>query len=387
MNISAALIDQLLHEEESTSVDFKRKQYKFEGATKEEKSEILKDILAFANAFRRTDAFILLGVEEVRGGKCKVVGVDLQLDDAKLQQFINSKAQRPITFSYREATYEGRDIGIVHIPIQSRPIYAKFDYGKVQRGIVYLRRGSSTDVATPEEVVQMGAPDGNLSVQPSLELNLIDRSTGKQFGESVSVDRCTWYEVPSKENIPKYRTGASFKLGGTDFWIPGSPVNEEFLRDVAAYVRTNSCFPISLEIRNKGASVIQDANFSIEMGDPEWRYEFLGTDEIADRPSPDYLSPLLRNRSIGMRHDVIVHREGDNWKISCNFGKVQPGATVRLRDDIFIGAKISGELSLTGIVYADNFSNPITVQFKLDFKKGSQAVTVQEIEKLAETFT
>jgi hypothetical protein len=56
------LIYALLFEAEGAELDFKREQYSFEGADDRVKSELLKDILAFANAWRRTDAYILIGV-------------------------------------------------------------------------------------------------------------------------------------------------------------------------------------------------------------------------------------------------------------------------------------------------------------------------------------
>ena len=71
----------LLYEEEGATLDFKKEQYRFATATKEDKSELLKDILGFANAWRRADAYVLIGVEEVRGGKSIVHGVESQLDD------------------------------------------------------------------------------------------------------------------------------------------------------------------------------------------------------------------------------------------------------------------------------------------------------------------
>ena len=46
-------LDALLSEDEGTALDFKRDQYPFEDATDEQKSELLKDMLAFANAWRR----------------------------------------------------------------------------------------------------------------------------------------------------------------------------------------------------------------------------------------------------------------------------------------------------------------------------------------------
>ena len=64
-----ALFERLLYEEESDTLDFKRDQYSFAKAADEEKSELLKDILGFANAWRRAESYILIGVEDVRGAR------------------------------------------------------------------------------------------------------------------------------------------------------------------------------------------------------------------------------------------------------------------------------------------------------------------------------
>lgn len=73
MAVKTFLIDELIYEEESATLDFKSKQYLFDGANDYEKSELLKDILAFANAWRRTDAYILIGIEEVKGEKSNII--------------------------------------------------------------------------------------------------------------------------------------------------------------------------------------------------------------------------------------------------------------------------------------------------------------------------
>ena len=142
-------IEELLYEEEGTTLDFKREQYLFNSATEYQKSEIIKDILAFSNAWRRSDAYILLGVEEVKGGRSKPLGIENELDDAQLQQFVNSKTQRPINFTYKTILIDGVKIGAIRIPIQSRPLYLEKDYGKLKKHVVYVRRGSSTDEAIP----------------------------------------------------------------------------------------------------------------------------------------------------------------------------------------------------------------------------------------------
>lgn len=154
MNNSSAIVDELLYEEESTTLDFKVKEYNFEGESNDEKGKLLKDILAFTNAWRRTDAYIVIGVKEIKGSKSEVIGISKHIDDAILQQFVNTKTHRPVTFSYKALTYEGKQIGLIHIPLQERPIYLKEDYGKLKGNTVYLRRGSSTAIARPDELLE-----------------------------------------------------------------------------------------------------------------------------------------------------------------------------------------------------------------------------------------
>src|SRR5256885_9467501 len=111
------LFEELLNEDESPTLDFKRDQYPFEKVDDEQKSELLKDILAFANAWRRTDAYILIGVEDVKGGRSNVVGVTAHFDDASIQQFVSDKTNRPVTFSYEVFPFESVLVGIFYIPL------------------------------------------------------------------------------------------------------------------------------------------------------------------------------------------------------------------------------------------------------------------------------
>lgn len=157
MKMNAGLLKKLLSEDEGDTLDFKRDQYPFAGALPEKKGELLKDILAFANTPRREDAHILIGVEEVKGGPHRVVGVTLHLDDAGLQQFVNSKTRRPVIFSYETCNFEAKSLGVIRIPPQAGPFYLEKDYGGLRRHEVYIRRGSSTAVATPDEIAGMGS--------------------------------------------------------------------------------------------------------------------------------------------------------------------------------------------------------------------------------------
>lgn len=182
------LFEELLHEEEGPSLDFKREQYRFNSCDDEARSELLKDILAFANAWRRSDAYILIGVEEVKGSRCIIIGISNQLDDANLQQFINSKTQRPVNFSYEAFLVDGKSVGIIRIPPQKRPFFCRKNYGKVKANEVYIRRGSSTALADPDEIAIMGEAVAVTELkEPTLDLEFADITLRKALGVNPSL--------------------------------------------------------------------------------------------------------------------------------------------------------------------------------------------------------
>ena len=163
-------LEQLLRESECTYLDFKRDQYPFVGASDQAKSELLKDILAIANADKQGDGYILLGVEEVRGSRSRVHGVAAHLNDHDLQQFVSTKLNRPLTFSYEVVPCDGVTIGAIHIPAQDRFFYLKSDYGNLQANIVYYRLGSSTAKATPDELFRWGKASASQNAHPCLDI-------------------------------------------------------------------------------------------------------------------------------------------------------------------------------------------------------------------------
>jgi len=203
MSLTPEFIENLLHEEESSLLDFKRAQYRFRLASNEDKSELLKDIIAFANAWRHAPAYILIGVREVKGSRSKVVGISEHIEDANVQEFVNKKTQRPITFSYTAQEFDGKQIGVITIPVQDRPFYLKQDFGTLKASTVYIRRGTSTDIASPDEIAKMGITGlkaGTVSREPALRVSFVD--CAENVLERVKVPSYTGIQTEAeKESI------------------------------------------------------------------------------------------------------------------------------------------------------------------------------------------
>ena len=62
-------------------------------------------------------------------------------------------------------------LGVILIPLQERPIVLQKDFGRLNKNAVYIRRGSSTAVADPDEVSKLRIGSGGGLVSPKLTLH------------------------------------------------------------------------------------------------------------------------------------------------------------------------------------------------------------------------
>lgn len=110
----------------------------------EKRGEIIKDIAAIANSSPLSYGFIIYGVDPRRLDP--VIGISKQYDDAKLQQLVKGKIDPPVDFIYYELSVGPKIVGIIQIsPSKQRPHIIVVDIGKIRKGQIVIRRGSSTD--------------------------------------------------------------------------------------------------------------------------------------------------------------------------------------------------------------------------------------------------
>lgn len=357
MQIDASLVERLLYEEESHELDFKEEQYRFAGATDEEKSELLKDVLAFANGWRRADAFILLGVREVKGGPSIVVGISQDLDDAQIQQFVNSKTQRPVTFSYRALQVRQERVGVIHIPVQTRPVFLKKDFGKLKKGAVYLRRGTSTDIADPDEIARMGSDAiASAGIEPRLHLSMGKSATREIVGTSLNVDSISLI-TPNESEIPDFRNDRGDRFG---IDIAALHANRNYYRELVEYVRVTELVEgFRIVVQNSGDVVAQGVRVVFEIEDSESVLSILDADDLPSRPSSNWshiqVPMLVRPED---RSDIMVERFGTTWRIVVDLGKIRPKDTVWSKSELFIGATEDIALVFPAKIFADNLSSP-----------------------------
>jgi schlafen family protein len=388
--MNEVLLEQLLYEGESATLDFKWQQYPFANATEHEKSELLKDILGFANAFRRSVAYILIGVEDVAGGQGRVLGIPAEdhLPDHSLQQFVNNLTNRPVRFHYEAFGFRDKQVGIICIEEQQRPIFLKRDYGKLKRDAVYVRRGSSTDPtkpAGPDEIASMGHSAAMQKAELKVEFSEVDRDALLGTHVDLKVEDC---EMPPLTSIPNF-TGEKAREGRWQgLHDVGDFPNRRFYRQFATFDYAKRVMrPLRLVIKNAGEVAANSVRVELTMvaGQRAAVFQEFQVPRMPIRKGVDY-SGLVGSAKGALRPvpgEVSIDKNDERFLIAIEFGDLQPGRQVH--SEVFYASKLDdGDMKLDGQVYAANLPQPEKCALLISFTVERTTLSVDALTALAD---
>ncbi|RMD64439.1 ATP-binding protein [Candidatus Parcubacteria bacterium] len=150
-------LETLLQQKESERLEFKRE---LDLNTKAGKAKLLKETLALANALPAGErAWLIIGVED----SGEVIGLQHEVTEEQVQQILREWCRPPIGVRFEVQEFKQKRLGILTIYGSRPPHTLNRDFktehnGKtiaVKEKEVYVRRGSTIDTATPEEVTHM----------------------------------------------------------------------------------------------------------------------------------------------------------------------------------------------------------------------------------------
>jgi hypothetical protein len=364
--LDSKLLAVLLRENESTSLDFKRDQYRF--VSNIEKGELLKDMLAFANSWRHADAYILIGVDEQQNNA--VVGVSAHFDDASLQQFVNSKTQRPATFSYETLAYQGKQIDVITIPLQERPVYLKKDFGLLKKETVYIRRGSSTDIASPDEVAEMGKASITVARTPTLQLEFVDPTTSKSLGTKLQLSSTVVQYQQDK--IPSYSSNRGL------ITAISLHENANYYRELASYIRTIEFFrTFKLQTVSTSGELAEDVALVLNV-DQRPDVKFSSDRYAQNKPKKAGLDYNLR--AINYQTSYALNTTASGSSLHVHFGNVRPRAISNPPGYFSIGSHASTNVKMDGYLYGNNIADPIPVSLEIDLDVKERELGLEELQ-------
>ncbi|MDB5293082.1 MAG: hypothetical protein JWL69_4323 [Phycisphaerales bacterium] len=389
--IDTALVEELLYGSEGVDLDFKRDQYHFEGASDLDKAELLKDVLAFANAFRRSDAFILVGVEEGSGGRANVVGVAHHLKDADLQQFVNTKTNRNIVFSYHAIEVEGKQIGMIRIQEQQRPIFLKKDFGhdpvrnrhRLGTNVVYFRVGSSTKEATPEDIARMGSHSARQPVY-DVELQFANFRDKTVTGNILKTAHAfLFYDGEMYDYTTRRHSDSRF---GMAVALPQmDPDNRDFWREAYNYItHWNTLAEVGFCIANRGDTTIDDVTVEMVFATDD-RFVLVAEGDMPPRPKPRLGLYHFHTPNFSVRKPAIrVEKRGDKHVVTLWFGKIQAGQRQFLPDALYIGNPLERQVIIDAVIRADQFPSPLTARLEFHAQGTMETVKWDELKAAIE---
>lgn len=354
--ISDDAIDALRYKSEGTDLDFKRVQYRLSRAEEAQKAELLKDILAMANAWRDGPAHILIGFAERKPHPADVVGITDQIDDAQLQQFVNSKVKPKLEFRYEERIYEGKQIGVITVPKQPRPFYLATPYGTLKSNVVYVRRGSSTDEADPIEVVKMTNFDAGRGAA-SVVVSVRD-SHGDELPDVVEVTFLQFSNMP--DYAPRRRSDASALISAS-LWTD----NSRFYRQAAEFLaRHYSVVDASFEIANRSGFSLTGTKLEVSVEPLDGQIiELMTGDDFPEEPVTgwDRFDHLSRIPNLAPQDGTCMSivKRASGFECHAQFSSLLPGETATSDDWLAVLPTSPGRLRFTIRLLANELAQPM----------------------------
>lgn len=372
------LLNKLRYKCEGADIDFKSAQYRFNKGSEDTKGEILKDILAIANAWRDGSGYILLGFKDQRPHPAEVVGISESIDDARLQQFVNSKVKPKLTFSYEEHVHQGKTVALITIPKQKRTFHLTHAYGKLKSNVVYVRRGSSTDEAEPQEIHEMMKAD---SGQGDMRLSLSVLTDGNEtLPETLELRYLRF-----TEQFPDYKTPKRVEVltsAGLDpyQWYD----NADYWREYADYLSLNEALiQLKFVLLNRSAIQLSNAKLEVFVEPADGQgYKILTGTKLPEEPlrqsTNSMLLDRLSKRTSKKSCQPIIENNGSTQFCSIRFGSLLPGEECRSSGTLAIVLLDPGKLRLRFRILASELSTPHEIEQvvectgpveELDFKR------------------
>ncbi|HFK1769205.1 TPA: ATP-binding protein [Bacillus paranthracis] len=180
------------HEQEGTKLDFKREQYR-----KEKYKDLIKDIMAMANAPVEGKRYIVTGVKDLPSGTKEYFSIPEKefVDQATYQQIVRENVEPSIDFSYYPIEVEGNLLGVFEIDNCINPPYMmKKNSNGLNKGDCFVRRGSQQERMTRRDLDEILAFKSKFQFNGKIAIGF-----NKKLDKKITIDAAKDAELPSQE--------------------------------------------------------------------------------------------------------------------------------------------------------------------------------------------
>lgn len=221
------------------------------------------------------------------------------------------------------------------------------------------------------------------SGQPPLSLSFLDIETGDLVGSEL-FKYATKLMLTDSENIQKYQSE-------TKNYSKLQRIIDQRIKEIVTV-------PVVLAIRNLSSSgirnlyvemsIIAENSHSVELTESmaptygivaENLTPFLpGWSHLEDYHLPSPLEQYVRRKLSQFQRDGLT-RDGDSWKLSFEWGALQPQRQRIVIPHFFVTANRTAEVQFTARMFADSFPEPVTLIAKLKVSVEEAKVNLENL--------
>jgi len=390
-----ANIDDLIeYHDEEHNLDFKGAQY-----PKEKHADLIKDIIAMANADTNDGCYIIIGVIRNNEGQKELRGINREdfIDDAVYQQLIRENVEPDVNFEYILHEYAGKCFGVFRIgKCDDKPYMMKKDYKKLKTGDSWIRKGTHQppmirrdfDAIYEQKMAYFGFnghvemlfeenESDNITIPTARKLTLPSEREAKKIRHVIEEKKNPGTQKPE---IPSISTILS--LDDITYAIHGAKpyrkrtleeledslenVRKDFATEDKYFRFEENGYKLNIILHNKGEQYIEDGEIHVHIPKAEGllvahrvtaepHYDSYGNATIIG-PHHDLKYPIVTEYE---NYTVIVESVGD---IKHHIQILAFGEPVR----IFFNNSLQGEsIEIECKIFGKNLKKPITKILKI----------------------
>lgn len=302
-----------------------------------------------------------MGVKARADGDHDLVGISPKEhpDDNTLQVLVNSNANARVTFSYEPFAFSNLTFGVITIPAQGKPRHLLKNAFNLQANAVYVRRGSSTAIATPGEISDMGGEAARSGLErPVLVVEISDARAGERFGAS---HRFTSVLVDT----------SGFTFGGLEFGVLST--RDEYRKAARSYISDHNRFQrFDLLVRNTGQLTAEGVRVRLKI-ENDSVVLFKDEHELTPRPARFPGGFDFKIKPPGPRMPSVQRLQG-RTEVIVEFEHIAPGDELETGVPIYVGTVQPRAIDVSGTIYARNVSPPMEFKLFFDLRVESRRV-------------
>jgi hypothetical protein len=377
-------------ENESSGVDFKAIQY-----DKKKHDLLIKDIIAMANADIEGERLIIIGIKHKPDGSREIQPIDKDsfVDSSVYQQLIRENIEPELSIEYTPYIFNNKLLGLFKINnCNDRPYMLKKDYGKLQKGDCFIRKGSHQFRASRSDLDKIYS---NKKEEKDFTNNLLIGFSNTNFSQTIKLSPINSIGLPSKmaeneikkilhEKQEEYRKlDPSQRLlkelnennffhrtffGGVPYEKRSISTLKENLKEVENTYKEDDIYEIqekrsfhmNFDIFNNSNEYIYDASTIVEVDDSE-SYEI--SPHLPSKPKDDFLLSSIPSLNHRWQLYPTVKNYDGKIIISSQIGEIKHQLVTKLfQEDLrFVLYTIpqKREMEILIKIYGKNISMPI----------------------------